>query len=82
LRLLTPRDKKYHEAVKAYEPYDKLVRPLPDMREATVALVTQADGEHRRAYVLVNNRSEGHAPGTVKALHGMLVHPNSTGDSK
>ena len=32
-RLLTPRDKKYHDAVKAYEPYDKLVRPLPDMRE-------------------------------------------------
>ena len=26
LRLLTPRDKKYHDAVKAYEPYDKLVR--------------------------------------------------------
>ena len=77
LRLLTPRDKKYHEAVKAYEPYDKLVRPLPDMREATVALVKQAVGEHRRAYVLVNNRSEGHAPGTVKALHGMLVHGNA-----
>lgn len=75
LRLLTPRDKKYHEAVKAYEPYDKLVRPLPDMRDATVRLVTQAVAEHRRAYVLVNNRSEGHAPGTVKALHKVLSHP-------
>jgi len=74
LRLLTPRDKKYHDAVKAYEPYDKLVRPLPDMRAAAVRLVTQAVEEQRRSYVLVNNRSEGHAPGTVKALHGMLVH--------
>lgn len=73
LRLLTPRDKKYHEAVKAYEPYDKLVRPLPDMRESAVRLVTQAVEERRRAYVLVNNRSEGHAPGTVKGLHDMLV---------
>ena len=35
-RLLTPRDKKYHDAVKAYEPYDKLVQPLPDMRDQTV----------------------------------------------
>ena len=81
LRLLTPRDKKYHEAVKAYEPYDKLVNPLPEMRQATVRLVRQAVDEHRRAYVLVNNRSEGHAPGTVKALHDMLVDPGTAADA-
>ena len=45
LRRLTPRDKKYHDAVKAYEPYDTLVRPLPDMREQTVKLVKQAPSE-------------------------------------
>jgi uncharacterized protein YecE (DUF72 family) len=73
LRLLTPRDKKYHEAVEAYEPYDKLIRPLPDMRADAVRLVRQAVEERRRAYVLVNNRSEGHAPGTVKAIHDMLI---------
>jgi uncharacterized protein YecE (DUF72 family) len=72
LRLLTPRDKKYHDAVKAFEPYDKLVRPLPDMRASAVRLITQAVEEHRRAYVLVNNRSEGNAPGTVKAIHQLL----------
>jgi hypothetical protein len=38
-RLLTPRDKKYHDAVKAYEPYDNLKHPLPDMRDHTVKLV-------------------------------------------
>jgi uncharacterized protein YecE (DUF72 family) len=73
-RLLTPRDKKYHEAVKAYEPYDKLVRPLPEMRESTVRLTRQAVEERRRAYILVNNRSEGHAPATAKALRDMLAH--------
>jgi uncharacterized protein YecE (DUF72 family) len=77
LRLLTPRDKKYHDAVKAYEPYDKLVRPLPDMREATAHLVAQAVGEGRRAYVLVNNRTEGHAPGTTKALYRLLADHKS-----
>ena len=81
LRLLTPRAKKYHEAVKAYAPYDKLVRPLPDMREAAVRLVVQAVEEHRRAYVLVNNRSEGHAPGTVKAIHDMLVRHEAVTDA-
>jgi uncharacterized protein YecE (DUF72 family) len=73
LRLLTPRDKKYHDAVKAYEPYDKLVRPLPDMRESAVRLVDRAVSEQRRAYVLVNNRAEGHAPGTAKSLYTRLV---------
>lgn len=74
-RLLTPRDKKYHDAVKAYEPYDKLIRPLPDMRETTARIVKQAIGEQRRSYVLVNNRSEGHAPGTAKALYQLITQP-------
>lgn len=73
IRLLTPRDKRYHDAVKAYEPYDKLVRPLPDMRDSTVRLVSRAVAEQRRTYVLVNNRSEGHAPGTAKALYDLLA---------
>ena len=81
LRLLTPRDKKYHEAVKAYEPYDKLVRPLPDMRASSVRLVRQAIEERRRAYVLVNNRSEGHAPGTVKAIRDILIQQEKTSEN-
>ena len=76
LRLLTPRDKKYHDAVKAYEPYDKLVHPLPDMRQQTVKLVKQAIAEHCRAYVLVNNRTEGNAPQTTKALYSSLRLPS------
>jgi uncharacterized protein YecE (DUF72 family) len=71
-RLLTPRDKKYHDAVKAYRPYDKLVHPLPDMRKKTVELVKQAVLERRRAYVLVNNRSEGNAPETAQSLYASL----------
>ena len=38
LRLPTPRDTKYLDAVKAYEPYDKILKPLPDTRRETVAL--------------------------------------------
>ena len=68
LRLLTPRDTKYHDAVKAYEPYDKIVKPLPEMRRETVTLVKKAIAQNRRSYVLVNNRSEGNAPLTVQAL--------------
>ena len=39
------------------------------MREQTIQLVKQAVAERRRAYVLVNNRSEGNAPRTAKALY-------------
>lgn len=45
---------------------------LPTMRKDTVALVKQAVEEKRRAYVLVNNRSEGSAPLTVQALVDQL----------
>ncbi|HEU4685967.1 MAG TPA: DUF72 domain-containing protein [Nitrospira sp.] len=74
LRLLTPRDTRYHEAVKAYEPYDRLIRPLPDMRQSAARLITEAVDSGRRAYALVNNRTEGHAPGTTKALYQLLAH--------
>lgn len=54
------------------EPYDKIIGELPDMRHDTVELMTQAVVEKRRAYVLVNNRSEGNAPMTIQASVGML----------
>jgi len=37
-----------------------------------VEFVRKAEAEGRRAYVLVNNRSEGNAPLTVQALAEML----------
>ena len=41
------------------------------MRMETVQLVRKAVIEGRRAYVLVNNRSEGNVPLTVQALSEM-----------
>ncbi|WHZ29346.1 MAG: hypothetical protein OJF51_004148 [Nitrospira sp.] len=42
------------------------------MRRETVGLVKQPVGENRKAYVLVNNRSEGNAPLTIQALRTAL----------
>jgi len=47
---------------------------VEDATGETVHLVRQAVSEGRRAYVLVNNRSEGNAPLTVEALSEMLRH--------
>jgi uncharacterized protein YecE (DUF72 family) len=68
LRLLTPSKMSYEAAKKRAQPYNKLVGELPEMRRDTVDLVKKAIEEKRRAYVIVNNRSEGNAPLTIQAL--------------
>ena len=72
LRLLTPLKMSYEAAKKRAEPYTKIVEELPEMRRETVELVRKAVAENRRAYVLVNNRSEGNAPLTIQALADQL----------
>lgn len=73
LRLLTPLKMTYEAAKKRAEPYDKIVGELPEMREQTVELVKKAMGQKVRAYVLVNNRSEGNAPLTIQAITNRLT---------
>lgn len=74
IRLLTPLNMPYEVAKKRATPYNKIVGELPQMRKETLTLIKQATGENRRAYGLVNNRSEGNAPLTVQALANSLRH--------
>lgn len=62
----------YEAAKKRAEPDTKIVEELPEMRRDTVDLVKKGAGEKRKAYVLVNNRSEGNAPLTIQALWNAL----------
>jgi len=73
MRLLTPLRMKYEAAVQMAEPYNKIVKPLSQMREDVVQLIREAAARERRAYVLVNNRAEGCAPLTVQALVDTLL---------
>ena len=72
LRLLTLLGMSHAAAKKRSEPYTKIVEELPQRRTENVQLVRKAVAEGRRAYVLVNNRSEGNAPLTAEGLMGML----------
>ena len=74
IRLLTPLNMSYETAKKRAAPYNKIVEELPQMRKETVALIKQAVEENRRAYLLVNNRSEGNAPLTIQAVDNGLQH--------
>jgi len=68
VRLLTPLMMSHEIAKKRAEPYTKIIQEIPEMRRDTVELLRKAVSENRRAYVLVNNRSEGNAPLTVEGL--------------
>jgi uncharacterized protein YecE (DUF72 family) len=68
IRLLTPLGLAHAKAVERYRPYDRIVQPQPRMRADTLELMKQADAEGKSAYVLVNNRAEGCAPLTIRAL--------------
>jgi uncharacterized protein YecE (DUF72 family) len=72
LRLLTPPGLPHAEAVRLYRPYNRLIRPLPQMRNDALALIRQAVADGKSIYVLVNNRVEGNAPLTIQALADAL----------
>lgn len=79
LRLLTPLKMSYAEAKKRAAPYTNIIAELPEMRREAVALIEQAINRGKLAYVLVNNRSEGNAPKTIRGLVEML---KGTGSSR
>lgn len=62
----------YEAAKKRAELYTKIVEELPEMRRDTMDLVKRAIAEDRRAYVLVNYRSEGNVLLRIQALRNAL----------
>jgi hypothetical protein len=54
--------------VKAFEPYNRIVRPNPQMRADVIELIRHGIIEARSIYALVNNRAEGSAPLTIQAI--------------
>ena len=66
--LLTP-GKTYEGSIKDYEPFDGIKSVDEEARKAALALVHE--GVHtpgRRTYLFINNRLEGSAPSTIKAM--------------
>jgi uncharacterized protein YecE (DUF72 family) len=69
-RFLLKPGRKYEEAVKTFQPYDKVQEENPDARAAGKALVIEgkAAGPARKTFIYVNNRLEGNALGTIAAM--------------
>jgi len=69
-RFLLKPGRKYEEAVKTFQPYDKVKESYPDARVAGATLVAEgrATGPERKTFIYVNNRLEGNALGTIDAM--------------
>lgn len=72
-RILTPIGTNYQQAVKRFSPYDSLRAVQQEMRKDVVRLAKRAFQRKIPVYVLVNNRCEGYAPGTIDAVGTKIV---------
>ncbi len=67
-RALLQPGRAYDDAVKMFSPYDKIRDENPEIRESLRALIRRMREERRAAYIFVNNRLEGNAPETIRAV--------------
>lgn len=72
VRVLTPPQVKYAYVQKAYAPYDRIHQRLPEVRQDILHIVEEAMAREVELFVVVNNRAEGHAPGTITELDSQM----------
>jgi hypothetical protein len=68
-RLLLKPGRKYEDAVKTFQPYDKTQEVNEEARKAGAALIVEGERfePRRKTYIYVNNRLEGNALETISA---------------
>jgi len=71
-RALLRPGRRYADAVKLFSPYDRIREEAPEVRADLLALIAATARRRLEALVLVNNRLEGNAPGTIRALAAAL----------
>ena len=77
-RFLLKPGRRYDQAVKHFQPYDKLKEPYPEARAAGAALIKEGmeAGPKRKTFIYVNNRLEGNALETIAAMLEESALPN------
>lgn len=67
-RALLRHGRSYEQAVKQFQPYDRLQEPNESAREGLRQLAERAQERRQPGFLFVNNRLEGNAPGTIQAV--------------
>jgi uncharacterized protein YecE (DUF72 family) len=73
VRALLAKGRLYEQAVNMFEPYRLIHEVNQPAREGMAAIANQAHERKKPAFLLVNNRLEGHAPTTIEATADRLV---------
>jgi hypothetical protein len=73
IRLLLRPGSRYQARRDAFAPFDRIQDPDEDMRRQVVDLVGEGLRLGHRVHVLVNNKAEGSAPLTIRALAERLA---------
>lgn len=68
VRALLKPGRRYADAVKAFEPYDRIQEPQPELRRDLMKAIQEALRRRIEAFILANNRAEGNAPGTIREV--------------
>ena len=68
VRALLRQGRAYEDAVQQFTPYDQVRDQNPEARDALRAVIRRMREERRAAYIFVNNRLEGNAPETIRAV--------------
>ncbi len=71
-RALLKRERPYEEAVAKFAPYSQVQEPNLGARQALAEVAKRAMRQRQPAYLFVNNRLEGNAPGTVEGVLDIL----------
>ena len=71
VRALLKPGRRYADAVKAFEPYDRIQEPQPQLRRDLIKAIQEALRRRIEAFILANNRAEGNAPGTIREVAAM-----------
>lgn len=67
-RALLSHGRTYEQAVERFQPYDHVQIENPGAREALRELAARSRTQGQMAFLFVNNRLEGNAPGTIEAV--------------
>jgi uncharacterized protein YecE (DUF72 family) len=68
VRALLRPGRAYEEAVARFQPYDKIGETHAESRDALRDWIRRMREERRTSYIFVNNRLEGNAPETIRAV--------------
>jgi len=69
-RFLLKPGRKYEEAVKSFEPYNRVQEINEDARAAGRKLIAEGKAAKKKTFIYVNNRLEGNA---LETIAGMLT---------